>query len=263
MKVSYSKVSKYTTCPYQYKLFYIDKLKPAFDEKATNALHLGTCVHDALETRNIEHATKMYKEKYSIWDENNEIELLKLNTILPKVLTQIPEGEYEYKLDVEDDFIGYIDMLVKIEDGVYDLYDFKYATDAKRYESSPQVHLYKYYYEKITGNKIRNIYYAVIPKCKDTLDKMPKEKLINKIKTSYAAKDVQFIKVDYQPEKIIQFQTQKAALEKATSFEKVYTSKCEWCQLKKYCLSNGKDKSELEVEKPDIGELKFEEISLF
>jgi len=245
-KVSYSCVSKFTQCPYLYRLLYIDHLKPLFDESATNALHLGTCIHEGIESRDINHAEKLYTEKYSIWDINNEIELLKLKTILPKALTQIPEGEYEYKIDVDDEFVGYIDCLVKIDEGVYDMYDFKYATSAKRYEDSSQVHLYKYYYELTTGNKIRNMYYAVIPKCKETLKDMDENSLKEMIINSYSKKDIELVPIEYNPFKINQFKAQKKLLDSAKSFPKVYSSKCMWCQFQKYCRSNGQDKSEIE-----------------
>jgi len=256
-KVSYSKVSTFSQCPFLYKLKYIDHLKPIFDEKPDNALHLGTCLHEALESRDIEKAIDLYKSKYQSLDDNNEIEILKLRTILPKALSQIPQGEYEYQINISDEFVGYIDMLVKVDDGVYDLYDFKYATNSKRYESSAQVHLYKYYYEKTTNNKIRNIYYAVIPKCKDTLSTLDKDKLVNKITNSYSKKDVEFINIEYNIGKVYQFLAQKSMLDEAKVFEKVYSTKCAWCQFQKYCRSNGEDTSEI-IKKQSI-----EETSLF
>ena len=53
MNFSYSKVGCYNECPYHYKLSYIDKLKSKFDEKPTNALCLGTAVHEGIEKRSV------------------------------------------------------------------------------------------------------------------------------------------------------------------------------------------------------------------
>ena len=38
---------------------------------------------------------------------------------------------------------------------------------------------------------------------------------------------------------------------KATTFEKKNSSKCIWCEYKKYCDSCGEDKSELKVKKDE------------
>jgi len=50
---SHSKLSTYENCPRQYKLRYIDRIKPPEEEEGIEAF-LGSRVHEALE--------KLYKE---------------------------------------------------------------------------------------------------------------------------------------------------------------------------------------------------------
>ena len=64
-----------------------------------------------------------------------------------------------------NDFIGFIDLLVKVGENTYDLYDFKYSNNVSHYMESPQLHLYKYFYEKQhPGHKIRKLFFLFVPK---------------------------------------------------------------------------------------------------
>ena len=250
---SYSRIQCYNECPYHYKLSYIDKLKSKFDEKPTNALCLGTAVHEGIEKRSVEEGINSYKSKYSILNEDNDIEIYKLEKVLPKAIDQIPEGEYEHKLIGEDGFIGYIDLLVKVDEGVYDLYDFKYSNNSSKYRKSGQIHIYKYYYEKLTGNTIRNMYYAVVPKCTLVLNEdLNKDSIKESIDKYLEDKNIHFEQIEYDPMQIKYFFARKTLMEKAVSYEKRYSMYCNWCEFKMYCRTNGKDRSELEEDKPEV-----------
>ena len=255
MSFSYSKVGCYNECPYHYKLSYIDKLKSKFDEKPTNALCLGTAVHEGIENHSVDKAVESYKSNYSTWGEDNEVEIYKLKKVLPKAITQIPEGEYEYKLVGEDGFIGYIDLLVKVDEGVYDMYDFKYSNNSSKYKKSGQVHIYKYYYEKLTGNKIRNMYYAVVPKCTTVLNEDFKGDIREEIDKYLEDKDIHFEQIEYDPMQIKYFFARKTLMEKAVSYEKRYSMYCNWCEFKMFCRTNGKDRSE--IDEPVVEESLF------
>jgi len=247
MKVSYSKVSCFNDCPYKYKLRYIDKLEPKFDERPDNPLILGTRIHEGIETRNIEKAIEKYKEPYSIFGEENEWEIFKMKSILPVAIRDIPEGEYEHKLDVADEFVGYIDLLVKVDEGLYDLYDFKYSNNFSGYSKSPQIHIYKYYYERITGNKIRNMYYVFIPKNTKKLPSKDLEEAKRVLNEELSNSSIRFEKIEYDKQYVGYFFARKTLLEKATSFEKRYTTRCSYCEYQKYCRTKGEDKSEIVI----------------
>lgn len=259
-KYSYSKVSTFKDCPYKYKLRYLDKLETKFDEKATNPLILGTCVHTGIEKRSVSQAVDEYKSSYSIWDNNNEVEIAKLESIIPVAIRDIPEGEYEFKLLV-DGFIGFIDLLVKIDDKTFDLYDFKYSNNADNYKKSGQVHVYKYYYEKITGNIIRNMYYALIPKNTNTLYDMSERELLESIE-DLKNQSVQFIPIEYDSQQVAFFFANRDAMLNATEFPKKQNRLCYFCEYRKYCQSNGQDTSELKKKKEETEET-IEEVSLW
>ena len=241
-RISYSSIETWWNCPYQYRLRYIDKLKTKPRLDPDNALFEGTSIHEAIENRSIEKGLNSYKSNYPIIDKEHEFEMYKLEKAMMKGIEQIPEGDYEYKLLTED-FVGYIDMLVHVGDNVYDLYDFKYTSNINGYKDSAQIHLYKYYYEHITGNKIRDIYYVFVPKCPVKYSDSPDAR--SKVDEFYNSNDVIIQKVDFDRQKVNYFFARKKLLEKATSFEKRFSWKCKWCDYKKYCDSNGKDKSEL------------------
>ena len=256
MSFSYSKVQTYNECPYRYKLRYLDKLEPKPDLSPSNALFFGTATHTGIENRSVEKALESYKSNYPEITEAHEVEMFKLKTILPKAFEQIPEGEYEKCLKDADGFIGYIDCIVDNKDGTVDLLDFKTSNNVSGYKKSGQLHIYKYYYEKLTGNKVRNLYYVFIPKFKETLTEDVSVKDIeDKIVEYFADKDIHFEKIEFDRQQVNWFFARKTLMEKATEFPKRYSTSCKWCDFQKYCSTNGKDKSEL-VEKD-------KEVSLF
>lgn len=258
---SYSRVDCFNQCPYKYKLRYIDKLEPKPDMSPTNALFFGTATHEGIEHRSVEKALESYKSNFPEITEAHEVEMLKLKTILPKAFEQIPEGEYEKCLRDKDGFIGFIDCIVDNKDGTVDLLDFKTSNNISGYKNSGQLHVYQHYYEKLTGNKVRNLYYVFIPKYKESLKEGMTKDDVDKLKQDviqyFKDKDIHFEKVEFNPQQVSMFMAKKNLMDKAMEFPKKYTTMCNWCDYKLYCKTNGKDKSELK------GETKVEEVSLF
>ena len=126
---------------------------------------------------------------------------------------------------------------------------------------SGQIHVYKNFYERLTGNKIRDMYYVMIPKFSEKLNEdLSEEDLKTKFNKWILKHDVQFVKVDYDPQQVSWFFARMNLMKKATSYEKRYSLSCRWCEYQKYCSTNGKDRSELidEVIEPII-----EEVALF
>lgn len=240
MSYSYSKVKTFKECPYKYYLKYMKniKAKPSLDP--SSPLFLGTACHTGIETRSIEKAIEDYRSNYNYINPLHEAEMIKLRKVLEKAIKQIPEGEYEYKLSDEDGFVGFIDCLVPVSDGVYDILDFKYSNNQSKYKKSGQVHIYKYYFEKLTGKKIRNIYYVFIPKLRTPDDEVP---------------DITMLPVRYNPQQIEMFKISKEEMDKATAFEKCPNQYCKSCDYFRYCGSNGEDCTGLIMEP--------EEVSLF
>ena len=250
MRYSFSATSMWWSCPFKYKLKYIDHLETKPDERAENPMYEGTAMHEAIEKRSINEGVANYKANYPELTKDHEIEIFKMEKLMEKAIKQIPEcEEYEYKL-LTDKFVGYIDGLVKVDEGVYDLYDFKFSKSSpSKYAKSGQIHIYKNFYERLTGNKIRDMYYAVIPKFSDKLtDDITEDKLKENFNNWLKDHDVQFLKVEYDPQQVSWFFARMRLMEKATSYEKRYTHECAWCEYRKYCSSNGQDRSELKEE---------------
>ena len=208
-----------------------------------NALFLGSALHEGIEKRSVDEAIEKYKSYFEEITPSNDFEIEKLEQAVIKAINALPEGDYEYRLSDPDGFVGYIDMLVKVEDGVYDLYDFKYSNAVGRYSNSAQIHVYAYYYEKITGNKIRNMYYAMIPKLMETLNEsLDKEA---KLKEYIDNSEVTLNKIEYDKKQVSYFFARKVMMEKDDKFIKRQSGACRWCEFKHYCESNGEDRSEL------------------
>ena len=247
MKVSYSKVNVWNTCPFRYKLEYLEHLEPKDDLRPDNPLFIGSAIHEGIEKNSIDEAVNSYLSHYPEVNSQNDLMVLYIKTVLPKALSDIPRGEYEYKIDVPDEYVGYIDCLVKNDDGTYDILDFKCSNNVSSYKKSPQVHLYKYYFERLTGNTVRDLYYVFIPKptLKLTEDLVIDDKLSENLVNEVSDKEIHFEKVEFNRQHVNYFFARKSLMEKAKVFEKRYSTKCSWCPFQKFCSTNGVDRSEL------------------
>lgn len=235
MQMSHSRVECWKKCPYQYKLRYVDKLKTLPDFEADNALIIGTALHTGIE-KDVKTAIDWYYSQYPIITDKHIEEAMKLEAIIPKCKAMLPDGIFEEKIENEA-FIGFMDLLVKVEHGVFDLYDFKYSNNVKNYMESGQLHEYKYFFEKTTGNKIRNMYFLFAPKVAIRMKKTETpEQFRMRLKNELKDKEPQLVEVPYNPVKVAAFIADVAELEQATEFEKSPSRLCDWCDYKDFCL---------------------------
>lgn len=260
IQVSYSRVSTYKKCPYQYFLRYKEKFETIPTDDPRSALILGHALHTGIE-KDAQAAIDEYFEAYPIITDLHIDEAIKLEYLIPKVKAILPEGKHEVKIE-DEDFIGYIDLLTSVgarkvfhtdgtinpfsgevmgyeivEDNLYDLYDFKYSNNVKNYMDSAQLHLYKYYFEKLNpGKRIRDLYFVFIPKVqikrkKNETDFEFRQRIISELD----AKEIKTVKVDYDPNKVIEFLTDTKHLVEAEEFNKSPTRLCDWCEYQLYC----------------------------
>jgi RecB family exonuclease len=147
--LSYSRINRYLHCPEQYRLYYIEKLRPRFPAAT---LVFGQVIHAAIAQFFIEHG-KPETFFGSAWDEVRKIDLTynqkdsweKLRAVGAGLLGKFGE-EYPRKINrvtgVEKRFeiritsftaplVGYIDLIAEI-DGKRTVLDFK--TAAASYE---------------------------------------------------------------------------------------------------------------------------------
>lgn len=243
MKFSHSRVDSFISCPYKYKLSNIDKLVVYPNTDPTNALILGTALHTGIE-KDIATAIEWYYNQFPIITDSHIEEAIKLESVIKKCRDILPEGGESELQITTDDFIGYIDYLVKVDEGVYDLYDFKYSNAVERYKESGQLHEYKYYFELThEGQKIRDMYFLFAPKVSIRMKRKNKtnprdERLEDfrlRLKKELEDKEAQLIRIDYNPKKVEEFHYNCEQLINAKEFPKNETRLCDWCDFKDFC----------------------------
>lgn len=254
MRFSHSRVECATKCPFKYRLKYVDKLKTLPDQEPNNALYLGLGLHKGIETT-VEEGVREYLSHYYVIDDRHIAWQIQLEYWIPKVKALLPEGEHEIEVKT-DDFIGYIDLLVKCHrtiihddfshhhDTAYDIYDFKFSNNVDGYRDSPQLSIYAHYLTQMRPDiKIGFLRYVFVPKTmirqKRTETPMTfRQRLLSEMES----KDITVLEVPYKPDAVQQFQAKTAFLteaEKGDDFPKNPTRLCDWCEFKEYCQSNG------------------------
>lgn len=248
LEYSYSRVQTFVKCPYAYKLRYLDNLDTLPDLNANDPLIVGTALHNALET-DIDTALTKYLSTFYIDTNANEEECLKLATMVPKV-NELLVNEldcnngtvtFEYKLE-RHGFKGFIDYLIKRPDGSYEIYDFKYSNNVKSYKDSAQIHLYKYFFEKLNPSaKVTKIGYIMVPKI---LIRLKKTETIYdfrlRLKAELKEAVPTLVTVDYDLDKVKTFFKELRAMARVTEFPKNNSKLCMWCQFQRYC-QHGED----------------------
>lgn len=245
--VSHSRVETFESCPYRYDLKYNQGIKTIPPDNADNALFLGTALHTGLE-KDIQTAIHEYFMEYPVINDAHVNEAMKLEVMISKAAAMIPPGKHEVKIE-DDDFIGFIDLLApakteqklggehQVIPNVYDLYDFKYSNNVSKYKDSPQLHLYKYFFEKNNPGKIiRNLYFLFVPKV--NIKQSKKEDLFQfrqRLQEELDKKEPQLVQIEYDPEKVINFLLSTKNMLEAQEFTQHISWLCNYCEYKDYC----------------------------
>lgn len=239
---SHSRIECFSMCPYKYKLSYIDNLDTIASDVADNALTIGLALHCGIE-EGVEKGIELYKSKFNILGDEHYNEIIKLETVIPKVEKFInrDKAEFEIKL-ATDDFVGFVDYVGHINDREVKIYDFKYSNNVDRYLLSDQLHLYKYFYEKLHPMQtVTELGFLFVPK---TGIKQKKTETIfdfrKRIVAELSAKDVKLVTVKYDANKVIGFFERMKHVMEATDFPKNETNFCHFCNFCEYC-KNGVD----------------------
>ena len=247
MQISHSRIELFKTCKFKYKCRYIDKLETLKADNADNALFLGTALHSGIE-KGAHDAISEYFMQYPVITDAHINESIKLETMIAKVKKVLPQGEFEVKIDC-DDFVGYIDLLAPVTTetrlngdyqvipNVYDLYDFKYSNNVEHYRESVQLHLYKYFFEKINPDKkIRKLIYLCVPKVSirqkktETLSDFRK-----RLNEELTKAEPQLIEVEYDQNKVMNWMFDVKHTIEAEEFPKERSYLCRFCDYNEYC----------------------------
>lgn len=240
MQFSYSRVDCFNNCNYLYKLRYIDKLKTYDDYDPLSALTLGSALHKGIET-DAKTAIQEYYEAYPVITDKHIEEAIKLELLIPKVKeilnSNYPNGKHEVKIETEK-FIGFIDYLYPIGDGTYGIIDFKYSNNVDKYLESKQLHVYKYYAEKILNISISKLSFLFIPKIAPRQKKTEsiaqfRKRIIDTLKS----KEILVKDVPYEELKVEAYLKNTDEITKSTEFPKNPSKLCDFCEFKDYCIN--------------------------
>lgn len=236
MKWSHSRVECFNSCPFKFELRYIAEMKTIPSDDASNPLIIGSAMHKGIETT-VEEAIKEYYDSFNVITDLQINEAIKLSNLIPKVKKIVPKNlVYEFEINHED-FHGFIDGLEELEDGTFNIYDFKYSNNLEHYLESPQLHLYAHYFERMTGKKVNGLYYVMIPK---TFIKQKKSEDLyqfrKRLENTLDGLEPKIVKVEYDEKKVEQFNCDIQTIEETTKFEKNESRLCDWCEYKEYCL---------------------------
>lgn len=235
MKLSYSRINTFKNCPFQYDLKYNKQMETIFNCDPQNPLIIGHALHTGLE-KTVDEAINEYYNSYPIINDLHINEAIKLEYLIPKVKAILPLGEHEVKIE-DEDFIGFIDLLVPVENDKYDIYDFKYSNNIDHYKESEQLHLYKYFFEKLNPTKqIRKLYYVFIPK---TMIRQKKTEQLfefrQRLFDTLSQMEVKIEEVTYDSSRVIEYLLASKHCIECKDYTKNPTKLCSWCEYKNYC----------------------------
>lgn len=264
MQYSHSKVECHISCPYKYKLRYVDKLKTIPDYEADNALICGNTIHMGAE-KDLKSALDFYYSNYPIISDRHVEEIMKFEYLIPKI-HELLEGINVYKKEFRINtsrFVGIVDLIVKNEDGTVDVFDYKYSNNYEKYSESPQLHLYKYFLEQV-GFKVRKLGFIFIPKV--SIKQKKEESLYQfrkRILQELEDSKIKIMEVKYDAEKVVEFMNDIINITEDVEFKKLPTGYCSWCDYEKYCLK-GEDYMILpSTERRDINKTKKRKIWVY
>ena len=208
-QISYSSGTQYHRCPKAYDYKYNQKLNRIKAREPTDPLLLGTTLHLGMEL-DYEAAESFYLNEFYVMDDNQVNELIKIEHWVTRgheYLLELDVMFKEYEIDTPE-YKGTIDLVTDNNDGTVDLWDYKYCADSsiERYLHAEQLHLYKYFFEKVSGLKVRDIRYIIFPKL--FIRQMDDEDLSsfrNRIKDSLNNMHYKIIRMDYIPEMLALF----------------------------------------------------------
>ncbi len=240
MRFSYSRVDCYSNCNYQFWLRYIAKLTTYDDYDPLSPLTLGTAVHKGIET-NLKEAIQEYYNSYPVITDRHIEEAIKLEYLIPKVKTILeqnyPNGKHEVKIETPE-FIGYIDYLYPVGDGTYGIIDFKYSNAIDRYMESKQLHVYKYYAEKVLEIKVSQLRFLFIPKI------APRQKATESISQfrkriieTLNSKEILVKEIPYNEKKLQAYLDLTNQITNSKTYPKNVTKLCDWCEFKEFCIN--------------------------
>lgn len=239
-RISFSRVSTYTQCPLKYEYRYVDGFTVPFDCVASNPLEIGTLLHEYIELGE-ETAFENYLRKYPVITDAIVDELTKMKVLGRRardLLTNwlFEKSKFEVKLDCNG-FVGYIDMLVPVDEHEWAIVDFKYSNNDEHYLKSPQLSVYKYYFELANPDeKVVKLFYLMVPKTM-IRQKKTEDLYMFRVRLDETLDDMQpkLHEVSYDADGVVDFLSQSVNMLLATEYPPVESRLCDFCEYKELC----------------------------
>lgn len=209
--------------PYHYKARYIDKLIEIPKLDANSPLILGHALHKGLESGE-KAMEKDYFDSFPLITNDQVNEMMKLQILLPKVndiLDNFKDCKFQHEYPIiTKDFIGFADLIITVPDGTSTVIDFKYSNHVENYLESGQLHLYKYYLEKL-GFNIKHLGYIFIPKTGIKQKQTESLYQFRKRLTEEVSKsEPELVPIKYDQMNVLYFQNTIKEIEAATEYPK-------------------------------------------
>ena len=242
-KMHFSTAECFNNCPARWDFRYNQGIEVLESDDPANPLKVGTALHKGIE-EDVYTAIQEYFMSYPIITDGHINEAIKLEYWIPKVKELLPEGLHEVNMQ-SDWYEGTMDLLVpctkhdlELEHGQFDLYDFKYSNNQEHYMDSRQLHVYKYFCEKILGKRIRKMYFVFVSKVNikqkktETLEDF-RRRLMDELQKKVDG--VQIREVTYDPQKVIEFFEICMKIQYTKDYKKECSYLCNWCEYQDYC----------------------------
>jgi len=255
---SYSRVSLFNNCPYHYDLKYNKRLTEIPDYKPDNPLIIGHALHTGIE-HDVQTAINEYFNTFPVLNDRIIEGAMKLEILIPKVKDFLDkhfehfEFIHEYKIDYEE-FVGYVDLILKAQDDTCMVIDFKYSNNIKNYLESGQLHIYKDYLE-MDGYNVKRLGYIFIPKV--TMNPGENEDLFifrKRLMKAVEESEIQFVPIEFNEMETIYFQNSIRKIKQTDDFSfKNVSGKCFACNPRfspNYLELITNDKGEVEMALP-------------
>ena len=237
MQYSYSRVETHLSCPYKYKLRYVDKLKTIQAPNADDPLIVGNTIHLGAE-KDLQTAIKWYYDNYPIISDRHIEEVMKFEYLIPKI-HELLANIYVYKKEFKINhyrFIGIVDLITKNEDGTVDVFDYKYSNNYEKYSESPQLHLYKYFLEE-AGFKVRKLGFIFIPKI--SIKQKKEESLYQfrkRLQEALKNSKIKIMEVKYDASKVIKYMNNIINITEDVEYKKNPSGYCSGCEYEELCI---------------------------
>ncbi|KRK78502.1 phage nucleotide-binding protein [Companilactobacillus nodensis DSM 19682 = JCM 14932 = NBRC 107160] len=167
---------------------------------------------------------KDYFDSFPLITNDQVNEMMKLQILLPKVndiLDNFKDCKFQHEYPIiTKDFIGFADLIITVPDGTSTVIDFKYSNHVENYLESGQLHLYKYYLEKL-GFNIKHLGYIFIPKTGIKQKQTESLYQFRKRLTEEVSKsEPELVPIKYDQMNVLYFQNTIKEIEAATEYPK-------------------------------------------